>query len=271
MHHYVVLRLPPNHALTAQFLPKCFECGNFFCQNRNNPDFFPASGCGFASRYMGAMTARHTESVMTAAYSRDSEELLNRARDGDGQALGRLLEGYRSYLKLLARLQIDGRLRSKVDPSDVVQEAFVQVHRSFGEFRGTSEAELLGWLRRVLVARLIGAARRFLDAQARDVRLERQLEEELDRSAQIAGALATDESTPSEKAVRHEQAVLVSNALEQLVDDEREVIVLHEFEGLSFSEVAWRTGHSLAVTQGLWIRGLANLRRQLGGKADGAV
>ena len=71
--------------------------------------------------------------------------------------------------------------------------------------------------------------------------------------------------------MRHEQAVLVSNALEQLAADERDVIVLHEFQGLSFPEVAWRVGQSLAVTQGLWIRGLAHLKRQLGGEAHGAV
>lgn len=208
---------------------------------------------------------------MSAPDGRDSEQLLGRARQGDGRALGELLDGYRNYLKLLARLEVDGRLQSKVDPSDLVQEAFVEVHRSFGQFRGTSQAELLAWLRRILVSRLVAAARRFLHAQARDVRLERQLEDELDRSAQIASALAKDESTPSEKTVRHEQAVLVSDALEQLADGERDVIVLHELEGLSFPEVAWRIGQSLAVTQGLWIRGLANLKRQLGGEGHGAV
>lgn len=185
---------------------------------------------------------------MSAPDGRDSEQLLGRARQGDGRALGELLDGYRNYLKLLARLEVDGRLQSKVDPSDLVQEAFVEVHRSFGQFRGTSQAELLAWLRRILVSRLVAAARRFLHAQARDVRLERQLEDELDRSARIASALAKDESTPSEKTVRHEQAVLVSDALEQLADGERDVIVLHEFQGLSFPEVAWRVGQSLAVT-----------------------
>ena len=205
---------------------------------------------------------------MRVANGQDSERLLCLARQGNGRALGQLLEVYRNYLKLLARLQINRRLQGKVDPSDLVQEAFVEVHRSFRQFRGTSEAELVGWLRRILVSRLIAAARRFLDAQARDVRLERRLEEELDQSTHIARALAKGDSTPSQKAVRHEQAVLVSDALERLPDDEREVVVLHEFEELSFSEVAWRTGQSLAVVERLWIRGLANLRRQLGGKVD---
>jgi len=208
---------------------------------------------------------------MTAPASRDSDKLLDRARDGDGRALGQLLDTYRNYLRLLARLHINDRLQSKVDPSDLVQEAFIEVHRSFGQFRGSSEAELLGWLRRILVSRLAAASRRFLHAQARDVRLERHLEEELDRSTQVAGALVKEQSTPSEKTVRHEQAVLVSNALERLAADERDVIVLHEFQGLSFPEVAWRIGQSLAVTQGLWIRGLANLKRQLEGEAHGAA
>ena len=67
----------------------------------------------------------------------DPVELLRRARTGDGPALGALLEGYRAYLTLLARLQIDGRLRGKADPADLVQETFLEAHRSFPGFRYT--------------------------------------------------------------------------------------------------------------------------------------
>ena len=79
--------------------------------------------------------------------SPDPEQLLRLARCDDGFALGQLLELYRGYLSLLARLQIGRRLQGKIDASDMVQEAFLEAHRHFDQFRGTTEAELVIWLR----------------------------------------------------------------------------------------------------------------------------
>src|SRR5262245_54368414 len=141
----------------------------------------------------------------------DPEELLRRARSGDGAALGALLERYRAYLTLLARLQIDGRLRGKADPADLVQETFLEAHRSFPRFRGETEGELTSWLRQVLAANLVDLVRRFLGAQRRDVRLERALVRELDQSSEALGqVLAAPHSTPSQQAVRREQDVLLA-------------------------------------------------------------
>jgi RNA polymerase sigma-70 factor (ECF subfamily) len=71
------------------------------------------------------------------------EQLLRLARAGDDSARGQLLELYRNYLALLARLQIGRRLQGKVDASDLVQEAFLKAHRHFKQFHGNSEGELL--------------------------------------------------------------------------------------------------------------------------------
>ena len=79
-----------------------------------------------------------------------TEDLLRRARAGDEDARGRLLEAYRSYLALLARLQLGRDLQGKVDPSDLVQEVFLEAHRDWGQFRGQTEGELRAWLRRML-------------------------------------------------------------------------------------------------------------------------
>src|SRR2546430_17613138 len=87
---------------------------------------------------------------MTRHDDSDLGPLLASARGGDTPALGRLLERYRRYLGLLARLEIDRRLQGKVDPSDLVQEAFLEAHRDFRQFQGATEAELLGWLRQGL-------------------------------------------------------------------------------------------------------------------------
>jgi RNA polymerase sigma-70 factor (ECF subfamily) len=99
----------------------------------------------------------------------DPEELLRQARTGNGAALGQLLELYRSYLALLARLQIGRRLQGKVDAADLVQETFLEAHRSWVQFRGTSEAELIGWLRQILASKLSELIRRYLGTQRRDV------------------------------------------------------------------------------------------------------
>src|SRR6516225_2026590 len=76
------------------------------------------------------------------------EQMLCLARAGDQSARGQMLELYRNYLTLLARYQIGRRLQGKVDPSDLVQETFLEAHRDFGQFRGGTEPELVGWLRR---------------------------------------------------------------------------------------------------------------------------
>jgi RNA polymerase sigma-70 factor (ECF subfamily) len=109
------------------------------------------------------------------------------ARVESDAARGNLLEQYRDYLRLLARLQIDRRLQGKRDASEVVQEAFLQAHRCFEQFPGTTEAELAAWLRQILTSRLADQARRYLHARQRDVRLERALAVDIDRSSPALG------------------------------------------------------------------------------------
>src|SRR3954462_10213003 len=113
------------------------------------------------------------------------EELLPLARARDGQAQGALLEQYRNYLTLLARVQIGRRLQGKVDPADLVQETFLKAHRDLASFRGKTEGELCSWLRQILAANLAMLVRHYCGTQRRDVRLECQLALEIDQSSQI--------------------------------------------------------------------------------------
>ncbi len=199
--------------------------------------------------------------------STDAERvvLLNRAREGHGAALGKLLEAYRDYLTLLARVQIGRRLQGKADASDLVQETFLQVHRNFPRFRGTTEGELLGWLRQILAAQLAGLLRRYLGTRRRDVRFERELAQELEESSQaLDRGLVARESSPSSQAVRREHAVLLAEALARLQDDERELLILRHLEHLSFPEAARRMGQTLDRVKKLWPRALERLRRLLG-------
>src|SRR5947199_6062157 len=131
----------------------------------------------------------------------DPEELLRQARAGSGPALGQLLELYRSYLALLARLQIGRRLQGKVDAADLVQDTFLEAHRHFPEFRGVTEAELVCWLRQILAGLLGNLVRRYLGTQRRDVRLERELADELNRSSRALDQnLAARQRAPSQRA-----------------------------------------------------------------------
>lgn len=194
------------------------------------------------------------------------EELIPLARAGDEQALGRLLGLYDNYLLLAARLQIGRRLQSKVDPADLVQDTFLKAHRNFSQFRGSTESELVGWLRQILASLLANVVRHYYGTKARDVRLEQELVSDLAQSSQEwTLALAARQSSPSQRAARREEAVLLANALGKLAPDYSEVIVLRHLQGFSFAEVAERMGRSIDSVEKLWIRALGQLRKLLGG------
>jgi RNA polymerase sigma-70 factor (ECF subfamily) len=192
------------------------------------------------------------------------EQLLSQARAGDGPVLGRLLELHRAYLVVLARVQIGRRLQGKVDASDLVQEALLGAYRDFPQFRGTTEKEFLGWLRRILASLLANLVRHYQGTQRRDVRLERQLAVELDQSSQaLDGGLLAPQSSPSQQAIRREQSVLLAEALGRLPEAWRELLILRHLEGLTFPQVAERLGRSVDSVKKLWPRALASLRRAL--------
>ena len=194
----------------------------------------------------------------------DAQELLRAARGGNADALGTLLAVYRSYLGLLARTQISRRLRCKADASDLVQETLLEAHRHFDIFRGGTEAEFAAWLRSILAGRLANHVRRFIGAKQRDARLEQALAGELNKSSCILQqGLAAAISSPSEQAVRHEDALLLAEALERLPEHYRQVIILRHLEGLPFAEVAQMMDRSVDSVEKLWVRALARLRRGL--------
>lgn len=191
------------------------------------------------------------------------EDLLARARSGGQEALGRLLELYRNYLRLQARALIGSALRARLDPSDLVQETFLEAHRDFGQFAGTTEAELVAWLRQVLVRNLADQVKRH-HSQKRDVRREESLEAMLERSSlEVEQALRTGLSSPSARAGRREQAVVLADALAALPADYREVIVLRHLERLKFEEIGARLGRSAGAARMLWARALERLHRLL--------
>jgi RNA polymerase sigma-70 factor (ECF subfamily) len=210
-------------------------------------------------------TVEYRDYVKDVAVTAEPEQMLLEARNGDSDSLGRLLAQYERYLGLLARLQIGKRLQGKVDAADLVQETFLEAHKNFGRFRGDHEGQFIAWLRQILAAKMAELFRRYLGTQGRDVRLEREIENAFDHSSVLLDrGLMAVQSSPSQQAARREQGVLLANALGELPDDYREVMVLRHLEGLTFPEVAVRMGRSLDSVDKLWMRALIRLRQLLG-------
>ncbi len=177
----------------------------------------------------------------------------------------RPLDDYRDYLMLLARLQFDPRLRARLDPADLVQQAMLQAHRSAGDILGRSEGEVLAWLRKILATNLTHAVRDHTRGR-RDVGREASMATALDHSsARLEGWLVADQSSPSQRADRNEQLLNLSRALAELPDDQREAVVLHHLEGWKVEQIARHLDKSEKAVGGLLYRGLKQLRANLRG------
>jgi len=193
-------------------------------------------------------------------------DLIALARSGDEWARSRLFADYADYLTLLARLQIHRRLQGKADPTDLVQETLLKAHRHFDQFRGTTETELTAWLRQILATSTANLVRHYFGAKQRDIRLERSLVDELGESSHSlgGGGLVGRLSSPSQRAVRRDRAVVLATALGRLPAEYAEAVILRHLEGLSFPEVAERMGRSVDSVKKLWARGLEKLRDLMG-------
>lgn len=172
----------------------------------------------------------------------------------------RPLESYRDYLRLLARLQLDARLRGKLDPSDVVQQTLLKAHQNAEQFRGQTEAERAAWLRRILANTLADAARKFRFETARGRSLEQALHES---SARLEEWLASSGESPGEQVDRQEQLLRLAQALSNLPDDQRQAIEMHHLQGVLLADIAGAMGRTEAAVAGLLRRGRKKLRELL--------
>ena len=170
------------------------------------------------------------------------------------------LERFREYLHLLAQLDVDAQLRGKLDLSGVVQQTLLEAHRDRAQFHGHSEEELAAWLRRILARNLVDEARK-LKRAGYDATRERSLEEALEESsARLEAWLAAEQSSPSQRVMRNEQLLQLSDALAKLPEDQREAVVRHHLQGESLVAVAKEMNRSKQAVAGLLHRGLTKLR-----------
>jgi RNA polymerase sigma-70 factor (ECF subfamily) len=174
------------------------------------------------------------------------------------------LERYRPLLSLLARqLELDPRLRRRLDWSDLVQETLLRAHAHLGRFRGQTEAELIRWLQEILANALADEARK-AHAQKRDVDLEQSLQAAVaESSARLEAFLTAEQSSPSEQAEHRELLLRVAAALEQLPEDQRDVVVQRDLMGAPVAEIAARLDRTEKSVAGLLLRGRRKLRKLL--------
>src|SRR5262249_47199678 len=173
------------------------------------------------------------------------------------------LEPYRKYLEVLAELHLDRRLRGKLDPSDVVQQTMLRAYSALGEVRDTRPEVLVAWLRRILARTLSGAVQHYARGE-REGGVERSVEADLDRSASgFAAWLVADQTSPSGRAERNEELLRMVEALAELPERMREVVVLKHCQGWTLPQIAERTGRTVPSVASLLRRGLEELRDRL--------
>ena len=196
-----------------------------------------------------------------------AERLLGSARAGSTESLGRLLQLYANYLRLLTAAQMEQRLRARISPSDVVQETFFEAHRDFVQFRGTTTAEFVAWLRRILVNNLYRVVEQHVLAEKRDVRRELSMERlatALEQStARLEAVLPDPGLSPCADLQHQELEVMLADEIATLPDDYREVIILRHIQLLPFEEVGKRMERSSGAARMLWLRAIKQLRDRL--------
>lgn len=192
-------------------------------------------------------------------------ELLTRARNGDEAARDELFARCRSYVGIVARAQIERRLRAKVDASDLVQQTLLEAHRGLSQFRGGTEEEWLAWLRRILTHNATDYFRQYHGTEKRQLR--REVPIHVSSGPGVSGSFTREPTapgeTPSQIVLKRERELEVADAVDRLADDYREVILLRNLQRLPFNEVADRMGRSRPAVQMLWLRALRQLESVL--------
>src|SRR5262249_131220 len=148
------------------------------------------------------------------------------ARAGSRAALGRLLELCSLQLFPLAQQQLAADLQAKLGASDLIQETLAEAFRDFRQFEGQTEVELLAWLRRILPHNPCNLGNYYRNTDKR--RLDREVAPHDGLSgSDMLQEIPDDSTTPSQKALRREEAEAMEQALERLPEDYRRVILLH--------------------------------------------
>lgn len=202
----------------------------------------------------------------------EDSALLARAKAGQPQALGELLQSYRDQLVRIVKFRMDPRLRGRLDADDVVQEAYIEAAQRFQDYTENQEMPFFLWLRFITVQKLFQLHRKHLGVKARDAGKEISIfagPHPQATSAVLAAHLLGKHTSPSIAAMRAEATMRIENALNSMSDVDREVLALRRFERLQNEEVAKLLNISKTAASNRYIRALERLRQAVEGAGSG--
>ncbi len=208
--------------------------------------------------------------------SADTARLLERARAGDQAAVNEIFTRHRARLRRMVDLRLDRRLQARIDASDVIQEAYVEVVRRLDEYLRDPAYPLFLWLRLIVGERLLKLHRHHLGTQMRDAGLEVSIYRgalPAASSAALAAQLLGKHTSPTQAVVRAERMLRLQEALNTLDPMDREVLSLRHFEELTLAETALALEIEEPAAAKRYIRALKRLKAVLatmpGGLDDG--
>jgi RNA polymerase sigma-70 factor (ECF subfamily) len=197
------------------------------------------------------------------------EALLERIHEGDQEALGELFDSYRPRLRRMIRFRMDARVAARLDPSDVLQEAYLDAARQIHHYLDRRDVDVYVWLRGLAWQRLLKLHRAHLGAQCRTVDREQPLAE--DSSTALAQRLLAPGGRPDQPLLQEEIRQRVQQALAQLEPHDREVILVRDVEELTNNEVAQALGLSPSAATMRYGRALFRLQKILARDAGESV
>lgn len=192
----------------------------------------------------------------------DTEELIRLAREGDLEAWGSLLQGQQPFLLARAEQQMSSTLSVRVEPADVVQQTFLEAHRSLAQLQGTSAAAFRAWLETILDNTVSRTIRNHMLLQKRDVRREQSLDDS-GGGAPLGPELDAGCTTPSQRAIRNEEETRLRKALATLPPDQATAVRMRKLENRSLDEIAEALGKTRVAAASLLKRGTQALQRKL--------
>jgi RNA polymerase sigma-70 factor, ECF subfamily len=199
--------------------------------------------------------------------SPETMHLLHQARSGDASARNELMDRHRASLGKLIRLRLDRKLAARLDSSDIVQDVLIEANRRLDDFLAQDGMPFHLWLRQLARDRIIDMHRRHRLAEKRSVDKEQRLQAGRfgDRSSlELAAQLRDPELTPAAAALRNELQERFLAALEELSEEDRDIIVMRNFEHLTNTEVAQALELSQPAAGMRYLRALKRLRQVLG-------
>ena len=196
----------------------------------------------------------------------DENDLIQKAQNGDLEALAQVFEINRERLKRMIRMRMSERVRPRVAVSDVLQEAYVDLAQQLGNYAKDPKLPFFLWMRRVTGLRLAKVHREHLGQQIRDANRDRRLDVAMpDASAvYMANQLAGQFTTVSEKAMRNENELRMQAAIEQVSETDREILAMRHVEQLTNSEIAVLLEISESAATNRYVRAIRKLKDAMG-------